>query len=230
MKICTYNIWNDSKDFSKRIELLVQEINNNDVDFIALQEVKDEETFKTIQSQTHFQYGFYYNEIGVLSKNPLNEVVTHNKDNCYIQRVFMGNIAFTNVHLDYKVPSNRAEGIYTVLDFIEENQKDIEIILGDFNETPDDSIHFDLILDNFHDLHKEYAHQINEIPLPTLDFQTNPRWVSSPSLSEPLRCDWIMLYTDQKYKINTAKIIGTKQTNNITPSDHYGVLVDIVFE
>ena len=230
MKICTYNIWDDSTNFSKRVELLIQELNNNEIDFLALQEVKDEHTFNHILSSTNFDYGLYYEGLAVMSKQPLKKLETLTINNSYIQRVQIDDFAFTNVHLDYELMENKIKGINKALDFIEDNTQDHEIILGDFNDSPDNRIHFDLCLDNFTDLHKEYCHNINEHPLPTLDFDNNPRWRVNSTDEVPVRFDWIMLNTDSSFTISKASIIGTKETNNITPSDHYGVLVDVTLK
>lgn len=230
MKLLTYNIWEDNKDFSKRKELLIKEINSLDIDYIAFQEVKKLTHLNYIIENTDFKYGYFYEGLGFISKHKLKQTKTFNEDNNFIQRLTYENIAFTNLHLDWRDESKRRKGLSTVIDFIEEDPQVYEFILGDFNSSPESTIHFELLMDDFTDIHKSYCHQTNDVPLPTLDFDTNPRWRGKEDKKEPLRVDWVLLNTEEKFTINNAQIIGTNQTNGKTPSDHYGVLVDLTLK
>ncbi|XMB86078.1 endonuclease/exonuclease/phosphatase family protein [Mycoplasmatota bacterium WC44] len=227
MKICTYNIWNDKTNFDIRLELLVNEINRYELDFIALQEVKDERTFNYIQSKTNFKNGYFYEGLGFLSNHEIIIDKTFNENNSFVQRIIFDNIALTNVHLDWKNEENRIIGIDKVIDYIEENQQEYEFILGDFNDTPDDSIHYELRMDDFQDLYQTYCHKRNVFPKPTLDFENNPRWRNQKVDEVSVRFDWVLLHTKNNFEVKNAYIIGTDETNGIAPSDHYGVVVDV---
>jgi endonuclease/exonuclease/phosphatase family metal-dependent hydrolase len=62
MKIATYNIWNNDKDFDTRLDLLVKVIIEANLDIIALQEVRNEEVVKFITSKSslnHYSWHAY---------------------------------------------------------------------------------------------------------------------------------------------------------------------------
>ena len=60
--------------------------------------------------------------------------------------------------------------------------------------------------------------------------KNNPRWRNIKTDELPSRYDWVILNTVNKYSIKDVKLIGVEETNSKTPSDHYGVLVDIDIE
>lgn len=230
MKICTYNIWNSEKNFNIRLELLVKEINDNNTDIIALQEVKDDTTFNYIKAKSTFENGIYYKGLGFLSNYDIKLDNTYNEHNNFLLRVSSNNTSFTNIHLDWEKKENRVKGIDAYFDLLEIGNYDNEFLLGDFNDIPEDNIHYDLIMNDFCDIHKDYTHSINKYPMPTLDMLNNPRWRNTKTDEQPSRCDWIMLNTVNSVNIKSATLIGIKEVNSITPSDHYGVMVDIDIE
>jgi len=227
MKICTFNIWNADTNFNKRLELLVKEISNHSIDILALQEVKNETTFNHIKTKTEFEYGFYYEGLAFLSNYEIKEYEKSNKDNNFILRVVYKDSSFTNVHLDWKNKETRVIGIDTYYDMLEKNAFENEFLLGDFNNIPEDQLHFDLVMSDYTDIHQTYSHSINELPLPTLDMDNNPRWRNHKTDEVPCRFDWIMLNTIKDFNINEVKLVGTEEVNGITPSDHYGIISDI---
>lgn len=229
MKICTYNIWDDTTRSDIRLKLLVKEINKHNIDLLALQEVRDKETFDLIKEQTGFTFGHYYEGLGILSKFDIQLINTHASDNNFLMRVTYEDTSFTNVHLDWKEESNRMNGIHQYFKWLDEFILYDEFLLGDFNSIPESKIHFELLVVEFEDLHREYCHNINEIPLPTLDMVNNPRWRGENTDEEPYRFDWVMLNTEGKYSIKKAGLIGTEEEDGIAPSDHYAVLIDIDF-
>lgn len=230
MKICTYNIWSADTNFNTRLELLIYELKKHEIDIIALQEVKDELTFNHIKNESKFQFGFYYNGLAFLSRYDIKLENTHSEDNNYILRVSYNNTSFTTVHFDWKNKETRNKGLNQYFTMLDNHILDNEFVLGDFNDVPEEQIHFELTMSDFTDLHQTYCHSLNEIPLPTLDINNNPRWRNLDTDETPSRFDWIMLNTDIEYKIRNAELIGTEEKNGVTPSDHYGVLVNIDIE
>lgn len=227
MKIATYNIWDDERDFDIRLKLLVKELNKYEIDILAMQEVKNQEVFDYIKIETGYQFGYYFEGLGFLSNIEIKLQKTYSEENNYILRVSAGEVGFTTLHLDWKEQHIRIKGLDAYFDILEEDCLDAEFLLGDFNDVPEDKIHFELIMSEFIDLHQSYAHSINEIPLPTLDMVNNPRWRNQETDEEPCRFDWVMLNTINKFEIKSVFLIGTDEENEVTPSDHYGVLVDI---
>lgn len=230
MKICTYNIWNSDINFETRLDLLIKELNNKKIDIVALQEVKDETTFNHIKTNLNFDYGIYFDGLGFLSNYDIKLNTTYSENNNFLMRVTYKNTSFTNIHLDWEKKENRVKGIDAYFDLLEIDNNDHEFLLGDFNDIPEDNIHYDLIMNDFYDVHKDYTHSTNDLPMPTLDMEHNPRWRNTNTEEQPSRCDWIMLYSSNKVKVTDAKLIGTKEVNGIAPSDHYGVLADVDIE
>jgi len=256
MKICTYNIWNSDINYNCRLELLLSVINNNDIDILGLQEVRDVDTVDYIKTSCGFEYSFWkkYSDceegLAILSRYPITHSETNwdNKDeihNSGVMRVVIDcngiNIGLTNVHLDYKSALNREIEIVEAMKKIDNNSiGEYELILGDFNSYPNSSIYRYLTgqqsLNNhgvsYIDLAVSYSIK-NKIELEvTLDFNNNPRWDDEKTLDVPGRFDWILLknpYPKKSPLLNEVKIIGHERVNGITPSDHYGVFCDIDF-
>ena len=227
MKICTFNIWNEEVNFDIRLKLLVKELKRNEIDILALQEVKSIDVFNKIKEETRFLYGYYNDGVGILSKLELEQISSYSENNNYMIRVKHNNTSITNVHFDWKKKENRLSGLEHYFDMLEEVAYENEIILGDFNDIPESELHFELALQEFDDVHQIYSHSINEVPKPTLDILNNPRWRNKETDEDPYRFDWTMINTTNKYTINSVKLIGTEEENEISPSDHYGVLADI---
>lgn len=227
MIISTYNIWNANTNFDKRLELLVNEISDKNIDVLGLQEVKDMKTYNYIKDKTGFSYGFYFEGLAILSDFEIKKYETYSEDNNYMLRVVYNDTSFTNVHFDWMKKENRMKGLNAYFDLLDKNALDNEFILGDFNDIADENLHFELIISDYIDLHREYSHTVNELPLATLDIHNNPRWRNIKTDEVPKRFDWIMLNTIREYTLKSVSLIGTKENNEITPSDHYGVMADI---
>lgn len=227
MKIATYNIWNERKNFDKRLDILIGVLNTVEIDYLALQEVKNEKTLLYILEHTPFLYAYRENGVAFLSKHKckLEEKATF--DNNEIIRLSFEEFGFTVVHYDWEFEKNRMNGHNKVMDMIEKNCMDHEFVLGDFNASPDSKLHFEMILDDFSDLHQQYCHELNEIPRPTLDFVNNPRWRGKEVDEEPVRFDWIMLNSVSNFTVTNASVFGDKLVNGYTASDHYGVVVEL---
>lgn len=254
MKIATYNIWNNDKDFNSRLELLIRVIIEFKLDIIALQEVRNEEVVKFITSKTtlkHYCWQAYPDceeGLAIISKYPItfnwnnwgNDMDFHNSGVLNVSmEVSNKKIGITNVHLDYKRALNREFEIVKALRRIEGSKiNDYEFILGDFNTYPNSSVHNYLVggqslLEHstaWIDLYDSYSVRTNYNRDITLDFYNNPRWDSEYALDVPGRFDWILLmnpYPSAYPHLIEYKVIGDKRVNGITPSDHYGVFCEL---
>lgn len=227
MKIATYNVWNADTDFDNRLKLLIKELNKFDMDIIALQEVKNKDIYDYLLEQSQFEFGVFFDGLAFLSKRKAENISSISKDNNYMLRVEIDSIGYTNMHLDWKDSSTRLKGIYEYLDSLEVKGLDVEFVLGDFNESPEESVHFELVVSSFTDIHQMFAHNKNDIPEPTLDMEHNPRWRGIESEEEPSRFDWILVSSENEATISDVKLIGVDETEGVCPSDHYGVLVDL---
>lgn len=230
MKIASYNIWNDDSNFDRRLKLLLIELKKYDIDILALQEVKNEDTFTRILKQSDFKYGQYYEGLGFLSNYDIKVHNTYSQNNNFILRVVYKDTSITNVHLDWKQESIRLEAIEVFFNMLDEYSLDTEFVIGDFNDIPEEKLHFELVIQDFVDMHREFSHSVNELPRATLDIQNNPRWRNVETQELPSRFDWIMLNTVKEYSIEDVRLIGVEEVDGITPSDHYGVLATIDIE
>lgn len=83
---------------------------------------------------------------------------------------------------------------------------------------------------NWIDLPESYCYR-NRIELePTIDFIDNPRWKGTNSLEVPARFDWILLrepYPMENPTLLNYKILGKNLVDGITPSDHYGLMIEV---
>lgn len=191
--------------------------------------------------------------IAFVSKHPFKsveaawETAFTGLDDCGL-RVTVGiaglTVAITNVHLDYQSIATREKQIIAVSDWIEATSDvvDLHILCGDFNCYPESSVYRFLMGQQmiqgqaasvWHDLASSYAAKTGTVPLPTLDFATNPRWKDSPTLEVPTRFDWILLkdcWPLQSPSVKLVERFGVNPTPlaQVVPSDHYGVFADIV--
>ncbi|MCM1991513.1 endonuclease/exonuclease/phosphatase family protein [Oceanirhabdus seepicola] len=257
MKILTYNIWVSEKDFDIRLELLCEVIKQNNVDIIGLQEVRDEGVVNYIREKCGYEYSLWkkYHDceegLAILSRYPIIHSETNWEENEEIHNSgvlrtvidYKGmNIGVTNVHLDYKSALNREIEIVKAIKRIKKYETtDYEFIIGDFNSYENSSVHRYLTgeqsLDNhatwWIDLAESYAVKHNMKAKVTLDFKNNPRWDSEYAIEVPGRFDWVMLeypYPKVSPKLVEVEVIGNHRVNNLTPSDHYGVVCDLEFE
>ena len=230
MIIGTYNIWNEDMNFEKRVELLIEEINRNHFDYLGLQEVKNEDVFLRIKNQCGFQFGYYYEGLGLLCREELSIVKTYNECNNYLLRLKNKEMGLTIVHFDWSDKENRISGLDAYLTMLEEEMLETEIILGDFNDNDESEVHYELVISDFVDLHQAFCHHKSEVPLPTLDTIHNPRWRNSQTIEQPERFDWVMMNSIVDYDIHQVDLIGVKEVDGMTPSDHYGVKVEFAFK
>jgi len=238
------------------MDLLTKLIRSEKLDILALQEVKAEYIVKQIAAECEYEYYYWkkYHDceegLAILSKYPILETWTnwdastdvHNSGSMVI--VIEENdlkISVSNVHLDYKYSMNREVEIRKVIDQIERMKTDYNILLGDFNTYPNSSIHAYLtgrasLLEHstrWIDLGIAHSIKNNTNPEFTIDFYNNPRWDDEPTLDLPGRFDWILLenpYPKKYPNLIEHYIIGNERVNNITPSDHYGVVCELEFD
>jgi len=153
-------------------------------------------------------------------------------------------VGITNVHLDYRSIATREKQIVAVSDWIEARSEEpfLEFLCGDFNCYPESSVYRFLMGQQtirgqaasvWHDLASSYAAKTGAPPMPTLDFLTNPRWKSTPTLEVPARFDWILLKDRWPLKSPSVTLVERFGLNptpqaQVVPSDHYGVLADVV--
>ena len=255
MKICTYNIWNDETNYSKRMDLLIKKINEKNIDIIALQEVKNKEIVNKIKEECGFNYicweKYHDREEGlaILSKyemtnkwtNWSKSTIIHNSRLMCINTKVNGKIlSIMNVHLDWESMQNREIELLKAIDYLKSQDTDYKIMLGDFNSYQDSRTYrfmtklepLDGRMEYWIDLAEAYCIRNNKPLEVTLDFINNPRWKDVTSLERPGRFDWIMLHGYYKHadpKLYEYEVIGKEIVNGITPSDHYGIVIGIDF-
>jgi endonuclease/exonuclease/phosphatase family metal-dependent hydrolase len=255
MKIATYNIWNSEESYSDRMKLLIDLIKKENIDLIALQEVKDEEIVKKIKDECNYEYSYWKKYfdceegLAILSRFPMNNLWTNWDDsedvhNSGLMYTTIGieqyKVGIMNVHLDWKKVRNREIEIAKAIKHFDSQETDYDILLGDFNASDNSSIYnflkgdysLEELSTDWIDLAKAYSYMKGREVDYTLDFCNNPRWEEEYTFSIPERFDWILMkepYPKISPKLVEYQLLGKERINNITPSDHYGVLVELKF-
>jgi endonuclease/exonuclease/phosphatase family metal-dependent hydrolase len=244
MKIATYNVWN--KDIDMRMEQLIQEINNIDVDIIGLQEVPPKFWTYVIdkinyKNYTYFMYQGQNEGLAFLSKHEIKKSFFLNKsdefDNSFALNVIIeiNGIRFsvTNVHLPWASALVKEKQIVSIDRYIhrQKDQVDFFILLGDFNCTEGSSVHHYLLGDQsllgceakpyWNDLARVHASLNNYDIVPTLDFVNNPRWGGKNTNYIPDTCDRILIMESYnwalEFKLKNVCIFG----KNISPKTRF---------
>ncbi|MEJ6951893.1 endonuclease/exonuclease/phosphatase family protein [Natronospora cellulosivora (SeqCode)] len=256
MKLVTYNIWNSDVNYNERMDLLLTLLKEEDIDVLALQEVRDENLVEKIKKECSFQ-DYYWKEypdchegLAILSKYPIINSCTNWDGTDMIHNSGIMNVSLklqscvigvTNVHLDYKHSYNREIEIVKAIKEVEKDlEMDYNFILGDFNTYPDSVIHNYLTgkqslfshSTSWIDLAEVFSRRKGSKIEPTLDFYNNPRWDNQYTLDIPGRFDWILIkspYPKESPKLCDYRLIGTERRNGVTASDHYGALCGIDF-
>ena len=255
MRICTYNIWNADTNFDKRLVLLIEEIKKHDIDILALQEVRDKDVVDKIADECGFSESFWkkYDDenegLAILSKSKMLHRWTNwddgtdNHDSgalCTTVEHKGKKLTLVNVHLDYESRDNRETELINCLEYLETQASDYKFFLGDFNSYEESRLHrfmrrLEPLMarnEDWIDLGEAYKSRVDKPLKATLDFVNNPRWKGQNSLERPGRFDWIMLQNIgiKKYpKLINYQLLGTKETDGMTPSDHYGVMIELDF-
>lgn len=253
MKIASYNIWNSDTNLLKRMELLIELLGEEDVDVLVLQEVRNKELAKSIMSGLDHRnyiwkkYPDCEEGLAIISKHDIDHLWTNyevneefNNSGVMISRIKIDglSIGVTNVHLDYKKSINREIEIVKGIKALEVFENDYDIILGDFNTYPNSGLHKYITgqmtlfshSTSWIDLFESFKVRNEDINGVSLDFKNNPRWDTEVSLNIPGRFDWILLkepYPKISPKLINFKLLGYERIENITPSDHYGVLCEL---
>lgn len=256
MKIATYNIWNENK--SNRFDQLINEINTTDADIIGLQEVTENFYSNFLLTKTDYdfcefrQYKDENEGLAILSKYPIkscfflntSEEFAHSAAINVIFEAGKSCFSLTNVHLPWDSIKTQEEQIVAIDRYIhmQKGQADYFIMLGDFNGGFNSSIHRYLngeqtINGNesnpyWDELSSAFA-SLNGLPLkPTLDFINNPRWGGKNTFYIPSVVDRIYILDNWAEKtLKNVRIFGTdiSPENNLSASDHYGVVAEVDF-
>lgn len=251
MRIATWNIWNSDAGMPSRAMQLQLEITNINADIICLQEVKNLAILKKLNEKSKYPYSVFLNhpneEEGqsVLSRYPLSDAQYLNGSMLATANTPYGRIAFVNVHLSWESALQREKQIIEAEKTISQIKADYRLILGDFNCSSFSNVHQFLLGQAslrgneakpvWYDLAESYACKTNITPDITLDFQNNPRWQGQNILDTNQRFDRILL--QNPYPCNPPMIIECKSfgknispMSGLTPSDHYGIYVDLKFK
>lgn len=258
MKIATYNVWNDSKSINRRFKQLIEEINTVDADIIGLQEVTTYFYEEVLRKETSYQYHFYskYPEeeegLAVLSKYPIRNSFSFYNENELensraIKIVFEVDglkFSFTNVHLPWDSVRLQEKQMIAIDRYLHSQQADVDffILLGDFNGGLDSSV--DRYLSGnqtlygveanpyWNEISSAYAARSGQPVKPTLDIVNNPRWRGKKTIYTPEVVDRIYIM-DHWYttSLESFHVFGTdiSPENQLSASDHYGVVADISF-
>lgn len=259
MKIATYNVWNENDGVGSRFEQLIQEITNVDADIIALQEVTIQFYGDARERLKQYEYSEFRNYteedegLAILSKYALESCTFLHTDAEYshsnalnvLFKAGKARFSLTNVHLPWDSIKAKEEQIIAIDRFMHEQEglADYYIMLGDFNCSPDASVHRFLVGEqtlygneakpDWLEVSGSFATLHGTELAPTMDFVNNPRWKGKNSIYVPENFDRIYIMDNWNYfAFEDVKIFGTEvnPVNNLCASDHYGVVADITFD
>jgi len=146
MKIGTYNIWNENRNYERRMDLLIELINEKKIDILGLQEVRDEAIVQRIKEECGFkdyfwkQYFDCQEGLAILSNYRLTNRWTnwdgtgdiHNSTlMCVHFEIRDQTIALMNVHLDDVLSTNREIEIVKAVNYM----KHIETHTGFYQQS-----------------------------------------------------------------------------------------------
>ena len=249
MKIASYNIWNSDRGFPKRLHQIIDEINSLEADILCLQEVNKERLKAILQGTSYtFEYSVeregLLGELAILSKYP---ILSKSEGKYSIISVieYQGiKLSIANIHLPYDSIKEREDEIIEVESAVLGVEEDFSFILGDFNCSEHSSVYRFLTSDitlNGNECHTYWIdlalvaeERYNIIREMTLDLMHNPRWRTGNVCDCSARVDMIFMHDcfPSDYPAMHAYSYFAKSVDEetgLSPSDHYGVVVDLTF-
>jgi maltose 6'-phosphate phosphatase len=251
VRLATFNVWNNNETWSTRREAIANEVLSLNPDIIAFQEAPCVQEIDFISKKVgnhHYSFMKYKDEdegLAVLSKYPINQISKSNDIlNQCAQRVTVEidglNIGITNVHLSWKSVLKREEEIIEVTNWISKtNHTDYELLCGDFNSSPYFSSIYNFLVGEIaiNSIETSWIDLGQSLNSPTLDFRNNS-WLHNRDklniIRVPVRYDWILLkscFPKREPELSYINVFANEKTSlqNIFPSDHYGMYVDLNF-
>jgi len=237
------------------MDQLTELLKTEAIDVLLLQEVRDEALVMRVREACDFDH-YYWKEyfdckegLAILSRHPISAPWTnwddnedvHNSGSMCVNVLYKDlSVSIMNVHLDYKLAANREVELLKALTYLEKQDADYRVIAGDFNTYPASKLYgfvTGLMSLNgeskrYIDLPEAYSIRNNTELDVTIDFINNPRWANDPCLEKPGRFDWVMLenpYPRQYPKVADYALLGKEVISGVTPSDHYGVVIELAF-
>lgn len=251
MKIATFNIWNSDRGMPLREQQIIQEINAVDAEVICLQEVKEGAFAKLTSILNQYSHSYFhtfnkdYDGLAVFSKHPLllkmpskaAIIVTCEKNGTTFLVI--------NVHLPWDTVTKKEQYIVDILKDASDITADYAFLTGDFNCSPNSSVHHFLLGDRtllnteaapyWDDLAEVHSEITNTPPEYTLDLRTNPRWQGRRVAVCSGRVDRIYFrdaFPKPYPQLKSFSLFGKTidEQSGYCASDHYGVVAEIDFE
>ncbi len=250
MRIATYNIWNTDAGTPERIGSILNQIELVDADMLCLQEVRDENFYEYLLQESNYPFSCFFNHVdekeglAVFSKYPIME-------SKYIPKSIITTIDFdgylislANVHLSWDSALKKEKEIVDVVQGMNLLKADYSFMAGDFNCSPDSSIHRFLLGQQslsdheanpyWYDLAEAYGEIKGKLPDVTVDFRNNPRWKGENTIEVSQRFDRVLLrnpYPKSFPRLVCCDTFGKEKDTYMkcTPSDHWGVYCDLLF-
>ena len=256
MKIMTYNILNGGiDDKGSRIEYIINVINKEKPDFLAIQEANNfdknnNELLKRISDETNLPYYILspgalcdnkkrYHVVS-LSRHPVREEHMFFSDAAVQSAALsvvidspLGELSICNVHLNARSENERLKEIKSILKF--QSKYKNHIILGDFNAIFRTNKYSDLTAREFtyYDLTHFYVTDLlKKSYVDTLtnlnikDRSTHPTsGVGHPISKSPIRIDHVFITSLLSSHIKSGSVIKTEISE--IASDHYPVVVTL---
>ena len=162
VRVATYNIWNSRERRTSRFEAVMDELVSLDADVVALQEVPTsvvgaEPVVETFRSLTQYRHARHFEfplvepgerpeGLAILSKFKVVHASTSwdsvgEMSNSWGARVELvtnaGPIGIVNIHLDWEHPDRHGLDLAEIVNRLLPTRRcELEILCGDFNDTP----------------------------------------------------------------------------------------------
>lgn len=247
MKIATYNIWDSCAGMPARFGQIVDEIAKVSSEVICLQEVNEHKTHDSIARLCGYDHSHWQGKTGlsIMCRVPIDRAIEMEYGTSVLLSVNGKTLLVVNVHLPWDKMSVRENAIVGIVNKASEIKADYTFLLGDFNSSDKSSIHRFLANEQsllgadayFFYLAEAFAEMKDTRTPATLNFRKNPRWgiVQPPKTIEVnQRFDWIMMknpYPAGMPILKECTIFGMdiSAETGLSPSDHYGVSVELEF-
>lgn len=252
MRIATLNLWNS--DMPRRYPQLLEALHEADADVIALQECTEDFFSAALADTSDWPFRVFeaYEDedegLALLSRYPIRESRFLHRCPEYANAAALHTIidaqsltlSVTNVHLPWDSVISRERQAAAIQRFINGQDADYSLLLGDFNDGPDAGVgrFFSGMqpLEGveaapcWNDLAHTWSCHTGEPVPPTLDTVRNPRWTGCKSPYAPRVMDRIYLRDSwNEVSLEGVQLFGQKVSaqTGLAPSDHWGVWAEL---
>ena len=245
--IAAYNIWDSPAGMPMRTQQITDTLRTQNADILCLQEVPAAQIYHAIADDCAYPFGHFAAETGLalFSRYPVRHLFTEEYAIGCSVSLPVCDLTAVSLHLPWKSALAREEAIVGIVRRLENDCGGYAVLAGDFNCSPESSVHRYLKNEQsllghdayWFDLAESFSARTGDTPAPTLCFRENPRWgiIDPPDTIETdQRFDRILLRNPYPQTMPILCAFGTfgkeiSPQTRLAPSDHWGVYADLQF-